>query len=228
MNERISILGGTGPEGRGLARRFAEAGHSVVLGSRESARADAAAAEINAELRTNLASGDTNQGAAGSGDVVVLAIPYAGLAETIEPLAQTLAGRLVVSTVVPLEFSGGGPRVIRVDAGSAAEQLQQLIPKARVVAAFHHLSAPSLSDLRRPIAGDVLVCGDDSDARRMVIALADELPGVQGIDAGPLLSAGQLEAFTAVLLRINRRYKARAGIRITGVPAAPRAETVGA
>ncbi|HEY3115763.1 MAG TPA: NADPH-dependent F420 reductase, partial [Chloroflexota bacterium] len=146
------------------------------------------------------------------------AIPYDGMMETVKPLASAVAGKTVISTIVPLEFVRGVAKLAHVAAGSAAQELQELLPEARVVAAFHHLSAPTLADLSQPVDADVLVCGDDAEAKQQTMALAETLPGARGVDAGPLESAFYLEAFTALLLRINRRYKAHAGVRITHLP----------
>ncbi|MBI4213565.1 MAG: NADPH-dependent F420 reductase [Chloroflexi bacterium] len=218
VTSTIAIVGGTGAEGRGLARRFVQAGRTVIVGSRQAERARAVAGEINDELTTSLVSGAENAEAARPADVVVLTIPFEGMAEAVRPLAAALEGKSVVSAVVPVEFVGGVPRLLHVAEGSAAQRLQALLPESRVIGAFHHLGSHTLADLEQPVAADVLVCGDDVAAKREVMALAGELPGVRAIDAGLLESAGYIEAFTVVLLRINRRYRAHAGLRITRLP----------
>ncbi len=215
---RLAILGGTGAEGHGLALRFARAGLSVVLGSREAERAAAAASEIRTQLGPVDIRGTTNGDAAESADLIVLTIPYGGMRETVAPLAQTLGGKTVITTIVPLEFVAGVPRVLPVPEGSAAQALQALIPDAHVVGAFHHLSAPTLADLEHPVDADVLVCGDDPEATASALELVALLPGARGIHAGALDGAAYLEAFTAILLRINRRYRSHAGLRITHLP----------
>lgn len=218
MTSTIAIVGGTGAEGRALARRFVHAGRPVVVGSRQADRARSAAAEINEELSSTLASGTLNAEAVSLAHMVLLTIPFVGMGGAVKPLAASLAGKPVISAVVPLEFVGGVPRLLRVPEGSAAQQLQALLPDAKVIGAFHHLSSQTLADLSQPVAADVLVCGDDLETKREVITLAEELPGARGIDAGPLESAFSIEAFTAVLLRINRRYRTHAGLRITHLP----------
>lgn len=219
MTSIIGIVGGTGAEGRSLGRRLVQAGHPVILGSRQTERAETAAAEINQELGSSLASGSENAEAARCAELVVLTIPFEGMGEAMKRLASALAGKPVISAIVPLEFVSGVARLLPVAEGSAAQQLQAFLPEARVIGAFHHLSSPTLADLSQPVDADVLVCGDDAEAKRAVIALAEELPAVRGIDVGTLESAFYLEAFTAVLLRINRRYRAHAGLRITHLPA---------
>lgn len=216
----IAILGGTGAEGTGLARRFVAAGHPVVIGSRQEDKAVAAADAINQTVGGFLAAGADNAEAARLGELVVLTVPFHALGDTLAPLADLLTGKIVVSTVVPMSFTGGSPRLIPVPEGSAAQQAQALAPGALVVAAFHHISAPTLADLSIPVDADVLVCGDHRDARAAVLALANELPGVRGIDAGRLDGAGVIEGFAVALLRINRRYRAHAGVRVTHLPAA--------
>jgi NADPH-dependent F420 reductase len=214
----VALVGGAGAEGRGLAVRLLEARQAVLIGSRDAERARAAAAEMNRAAGSRLAAGDTNEAVARDGEIVILAIPYAGLAEAADTLRPLMNGKVVVSTIVPLQFGQRGPHAVAVPEGSAAQRLQTLLPKARVVGAFHHLSAETLADVAQPVGTDVLVCGNDAEAKREVMDLAELFPGVRGIDAGPLESARYLEAFTALLLRINRRYKAHAGIRLTHLP----------
>lgn len=214
---RIAILGGTGPHGRGLARRFALAGHDVRVGSRDVARAAGAATELATYLPagTNL-TGTDNQAAVDGTDVVVLAVPYAGLASLLAGL-EGLDGRVVVSCVNPLAFDERGPHALEVPEGSAAELVAATLPGSRVVAAFHHVSALTLQSEEDLHDESVLVCGDDRDAKALVVELAGAVAGRGGIDAGPLRNARHLEGLTAVLLGINRRYKARTSIAITGL-----------
>src|SRR5579862_2775227 len=195
MTETIAILGGTGPEGRGLAKRFVQAGRPVIIGSRQAERAQSTAAEINQELTSSLATGVENHEAARAGDLIVLTIPYDGMADTVQPLASALTGKTVISTIVALEFVRGTAKLAQLAHGSAAQELQSLLPDARVIAAFHHLSAPTLADLDHPVDADVLVCGDDADAKQQAMTLAAALPGARAVDAGPLESAFYLEAF---------------------------------
>ncbi len=202
----IGIFGGTGEQGRGLARRFALAGNPVIIGSRNHDRAHGVAREIGLDVR-----GLANRDCAREADVVIAAVPWEGHGEL-------LAGKIVVDCVNPLGFDQRGAYPLRVDEGSAAEQAARLLPDSRVVAAFHHVSAVLLLDPEvKTIDMDVLVLGDDRGATDMVQALAARIPGVRGIYAGRLRNCGQVEALTANLVAINRRYKAHAGLRITDI-----------
>jgi NADPH-dependent F420 reductase len=214
---RIAIVGGTGPQGRALAYRFARAGHDVVIGSRAADRAQAVAAQI-AERGIATVTGRDNASAAAGAEVVVLAVPYEGHRELVESLAPGLSGKVVVSCVNPLDFDTFGAYALDVPEGSAAEQAAALVPDARVVAAFHHLSAPTMWRREGYLDDeDVLVCGDDAEAKDAVIELAAAVTGHPGIDAGRLRLSRYLEALTAVLVSINKRYKVRSGIKISGL-----------
>lgn len=209
----IGILGGTGPQGRGLAKRFAQSGLDVVIGSRSAERAEAVGAELGAGVR-----GSSNEDCARSADVVVVAVPWDGHRELVESLAKDLAGKVVVDCVNPLGFDERGAHALPVEEGSAAQQAQQLLPDATVVAAFHHLSAVSLlDDDVASVGADVLVLGDDRSATDLVQQLAERIVGCRGIYAGRLRNAHQVEALTANLIAINRRYKAHAGVKITDI-----------
>ncbi|WP_242901781.1 NADPH-dependent F420 reductase [Actinomadura terrae] len=212
----IGILGGTGDQGKGLARRFALAGHRVVIGSRKADRARQAAADLGADLPV---SGAENPVAAGEADVVIVAVPWDGHRATLESLRAELAGKIVVDCVNPLGFEKGkGAFALRVEEGSAAQQAAAVLPDSRVVAAFHHVSAKLLLDPEvGEMALDVLVLGDDREATDLVQALAGRIPGMRGVYGGRLHNAHQVEAFTANLISINRRYKAHAGLRVTDV-----------
>jgi len=216
----IAVIGGTGPQGKGLALRFARAGHQVTLGSRDAARAQEAADEVNAHRGEAGAAlgGASNTDAAAGADVVLLAVPWKGHGELVESLADQLAGKVVISCVNPLGFDKAGPYGLRVDAGSAAEEAQALVPTARVVGAFHHLSAVSLWDEPGLLDHeDVLVVADDADAKELVLSLSEAVTGRRGIDSGALRLAAQLEPLTAVLIAINKKYKVRSGVRIAGL-----------
>jgi NADPH-dependent F420 reductase len=211
----IGILGGTGPQGRGLTRRLAAAGHRVVVGSRAADRAQAVAMEY-AEVGD--VTGADNATAA-SADLVIVAVPYDGHADLLETHAAELADKIVVDCVNPLGFDAKGPYPLHVPAGSAAEEAQQILPDSTVIAAFHHVSAVLLDDPAvTHIDGDVLVLGEDREAVRQVCDLATAIPGARGVYAGRLRNAGQVEALTANLIAVNRRYKARSGILVTGLP----------
>lgn len=212
----LAILGGTGPQGLGLARRFAAAGRPVVLGSRDPARAQAAAAPLVAAGLP--VSGAGNAQAAAAAEVVIVAVPYEGHRELLAGLGAELAGKVVVDCVNPLGFDSQGAYPLAVEEGSAAQQAAALLPDSTVVGAFHHVSAVLLADPAVPeVPTDVLVVGDDRSATDLVQALADELPGMRGIYAGRLRNAHQVEALTANLISVNRRYKAHAGLRVTDV-----------
>ncbi|WP_326552646.1 NADPH-dependent F420 reductase [Micromonospora sp. NBC_01813] len=216
----VGIIGGTGDQGRGLAYRFALAGQPVRIGSRDGARAATAAAEIAALPGVpdgGISGGDNDEVAAGS-DVVIVAVPWEGHEATVAALRAPLAGKIVVDCVNPLGFDKQGPYALPVAQGSAAQQAAALLPESRVCAAFNHVSAPLLADpaIER-IDLDVLICAEDRDAAAVVAALAARISGMRGIYAGRLRNAHQVEAFTANLIAINRRYKTHSGVRVTEV-----------
>ncbi|NYD40535.1 NADPH-dependent F420 reductase [Nocardioides panaciterrulae] len=221
----IAVLGGTGPQGRGLARRFAAAGLPVVIGSRSAERAEQTAAELSQAVggatggpTGGPVSGQDNAGAAAAGDIVVVAVPWEGHAELLEGLADRLAGKVVVDCVNPLGFDKQGVYALPVAEGSAAQQAAVLLPDATVVGAFHNVSAVLLDDPEvESVDTDVLVLGDVREATDLVRDLAGTIPGVRGVYGGRLRNAHQVEAFTANLISINRRYKAHSGLRITDV-----------
>ena len=218
-SHRIGVVGGTGPQGRGLAYRWARHGHRVVIGSRSVDRAVQAATEIAERLPGADVTGASNVQAASAADVVVLAVPYDGHDDLVDDLAPVLEGKVVVSCVNPLGFDKEGPYGLDVPRGSAAEAAEALAPGARVVGAFHHVSAVSLwGEAEFLDHEDVLVCGDDVEAKQLVMELARAVTGRDGVDAGRLRLARQLEPLTAVLISINKRYKTRSGIAIAGLP----------
>jgi hypothetical protein len=211
----VGILGGTGDQGRGLAYRLACAGHPVRIGSRSAARGQAAAAELSTLPGAGVVSGGDNPYACGA-DLVIIAVPWEGHAELVTALREALSGKVVVDCVNPLGFDHHGPYPLKVEEGSAAQQAAALLPDSRVCAAFHHVSATLLADPEVDrIDLDVLVLGEDREAVAQVQALAGRIPGMRGIYAGRLRNAGQVEALTANLIAINKRYKAHAGIRVT-------------
>lgn len=216
----IALIGGTGPQGKGLAYRFARGGHAVVIGSRSEERAAATAQEIGAMPKVvGAVTGASNVDAAAGADVAVLAVPYDGHRELLAELRDALTGKVVVSCVNPLGFDKAGPFGLEVPEGSAAEQAAALLPAARVVAAFHHVSAVNLIDPDGDLSHeDVLVVGDDAEAKATICELARTIGGRPGVDSGALRLARQLEPFTAVLISINKRYKIRSGVAIAGMP----------
>jgi NADPH-dependent F420 reductase len=184
-----------------------------VLGSRDEARAQAAAADLPGDVR-----GADNAGAARAGDVVVVAVPWDGHRELLVALADDLRGKVVVDCVNPLGFDGQGAYALPVEEGSAAQQALAVLPGSRVVGAFHHVSAVLLLDESvEQVDTDVLVLGDDREATDLVQALASSVPGMRGVYGGRLRNAHQVEALTANLISVNRRYKAHAGLRVTDV-----------
>ena len=212
----IAILGGTGKEGAGLAARWALAGHTIIIGSRDAERARAKAAELRALTERSTISGESNAEAARHGALVVLALPAVGLAQTLPELADACRGKVVASTGVPLTF-GGGRLFTPPPAGSAAEEAQALLPDAKIVAAFHHIAAHELSTTEHAIECDLLMCGGDAQAKETVAGLGRSM-GLRVLDVGGLGNAGPLEGITAVLATINRRYKLKnSGFKITGL-----------
>lgn len=213
----IAVLGGTGPQGRGLARRFAQSGLAVIIGGRNAVRSTEAADKLSAELGLSIA-GTDNLTAAQNGDIVLVVVPWEGHAELLTELKPALAGKLVVDCVNPLGFDKQGAYALKVEEGSATEQAAAILTESTVVGAFHSVSAvlledPEVTDLNT----DILVLGDDREATDLVQALADTLPGARGVYGGRIRNAHQVEALTANLISINRRYKAHAGVRVTDI-----------
>jgi NADPH-dependent F420 reductase len=212
-NLTVGVLGGTGDQGRGLAYRFGLAGLKVLIGSRDAGRAAVAAAEIGCGVR-----GVSNAECAAGGDVVIVAVPWEGHAALLESLRDVLVGKIVVDCVNPLGFDAQGAYALPVAEGSALQQAVTLLPQSRVVGAFHHLSAKVLIDVAvDSVDSDVLVLGDDRAATDLVQALAAIVPGMRGVYGGRARNAHQVEAFTANLVAVNRRYHAHSGVRLTGV-----------
>jgi NADPH-dependent F420 reductase len=215
---RIALVGGTGPEGRGLAQRLALAGHTAVIGSRSAERAREVAAWLSDEAgeRARI-SGADNAEAVSEADLTILTIPYSGVADTLPALAEGLREKIVVSTIAPIEFQEGRPVALRVGAGSAAQEVARMLPGSRVVSAFQTVDAHALSDLDHEMDTDVLVSSDDTEARRLVVRLANGIVGVRALSAGRLASSRYVEECTALLITLNRIYKSHSGIRITGI-----------
>jgi NADPH-dependent F420 reductase len=209
----VGVLGGTGPQGKGLAYRLARAGQKVIVGSRAAERAQAAAEELGHGIE-----GADNAECARRSDIVIVAVPWEGHGKTLESLRDDLAGKLVVDCVNPLGFDKKGAYALKPEEGSAAEQAAALLPGARVTAAFHHLSAVLLQDPEiDEIDTDVMVLGEERADVEIVQALAGRIPGMRGIFAGRLRNAHQVESLVANLISVNRRYKAHAGLRLTDV-----------
>ena len=222
---RVSVIGGTGEEGSGLALRWAKAGVDIVIGSRDKARAEDAAARLSDRVPGARAEGLENADAAAAAKVVVVAVPFSGQALIYKSIADSLrAESVVVDCTVPMATSVGGraTRVLGVWEGSAAQQAASLVPKGTTMcAAFHNLAAAALHDLDAQLEGDVLVCGSKA-GKPVVRELVEAIPDLRFVDAGPLESARIVESITSLLAGINHRYGTdRAGIHITGLPEAP-------
>lgn len=218
---RIAILGGTGPEGLGLGLRLAMSGEEVVIGSRQEQRAVEAAQRAVERLRAagyaGRLRGAENRAAVEGADLVVVATPFSGVPDLLPPLAPMLAGRVVLDVVNPLIRVNKQFTAERVPEGSAAEAIQKLLPESQVVAAFKNESAEELNAVEQRAEGDVVVCSDHVEARDRVMALVNRIPHYRAVDAGPLVNARSVEAITALLLNINRRYRAVTSIRILGL-----------
>jgi NADPH-dependent F420 reductase len=219
----IAVLGGTGPEGFGLALRWAQAGETVIIGSRDAQRARDAADKIKQRTPGANVSGDENTTACGASDLLVLTIPFEGHAALLKQLKPAIRpGSIVVDTTVPLAASVGGraTRTLGVWQGSAAQETAELVPNGiSVVAAFHNVGA-ALLNADGPVDCDVIVCSDDENASQIVRNLAKKIPGVRALDGGKLENARIVEQITALLIGLNIRHKGHSGIRITGLPPA--------
>jgi hypothetical protein len=218
MALKITVIGGTGKEGKGLALRWASAGYDIIIGSRDAERAATAANDLNTTLGKTNVSGLGNADAARAADIVVLSVPYEAHAATLEMIAAGTQGKILIDVTAPLDPENK-KKTLRVPEGSAAQASQlRLGSNVRVVAAFQNISYTHLSDLDHDLGCDVLVCGNDKDAKQQVIELA-KAAGMVAFDAGPIENAVVAEGLTAVLININIAFKIKnAGIRITGVP----------
>jgi NADPH-dependent F420 reductase len=221
----VPIIGGTGALGFGLGLRMASAGVPVVIGSRREEAAGEAAAKLAERVAGAAVEGAVNAEAAGRGPIVVLCVPFRAQSENLTNLKQALSeGQVLLDATVPLAaaVSGKATRLLGVPQGSAAEQAREMAPDGvRVVSGLHSVSAPLLSDLDHELDEDVLLAGDERDAKRSVAELVRRIPGLRPVDCGPLERARLIEALTPLLISVNSRHKARAGIRLTGLPAEP-------
>jgi len=218
----IAIIGGTGPAGMGLGLRWARAGETIIIGSREARRAELAAAAIQQRAGPQAkVSGMQNSAACAAADILVLTVPFEGQASLLKQLKPAMtAGSILIDATVPLAAGVGGraSRTLGVWQGSAAQQAAELVPEeVSVVAAFHNVSAELLHG-DAPLDCDVIVCSDDPDAAQLTRELAAKIPGVRAIDGGKLENARIVEQITALLIGLNFRHKGCAGIRITGLP----------
>ena len=211
---RVAFVGGTGPLGRGLGLRLALAGHDVVLGSRSAGRAQEAAESCDAPM-----SGAENISACEGADVVFITVPFEGQTAALPDLAEVLADRIVVSTVVPMGFDQRGPHPLTVEEGSAAEQCAALLPRSRVVAGFQWVPAPKLLKPDVVVDMDVPLLADDEADTATVVSLCDDIKSLRGFHAGPLRLSSTVEGLTPLLISVNKRYKAHTGVRFAGLPA---------
>jgi NADPH-dependent F420 reductase len=215
---KIAVIGGTGKEGKALALRWAVAGQEVLIGSRTMEKAQGVAQTLNEQVGAERVSGHSNREAAEAADVVVLSVPYGGQLAILEQVKDAVGGKVVVNVSVPLDPESA--RRIKVPpAGSATAEVQEFLGAgAKVVAAFQNVSAHVIADPQAPVECDILVCGDDKEAKEEVMRLV-ELAGMQPFDAGPLANAVAVEGLTAILINVNIRYKSKgAGIRLTNIP----------
>jgi NADPH-dependent F420 reductase len=220
--EPVTIIGGTGALGFGLAVRLGREGTPVVIGSRAAERAAEAAAKAAQRVPAATFEGLENPAAAQRAEVVFLCVPFRNQAENLGNLAGVLReGQLLVDATVPLAAAVGGKatRVLGVPQGSAAQQAAEMAPEGvRVVSALHTISAPSLADLDHVLEEDVLICGDRKADKREAAEIIGRIPGLRCVDAGRLEMASIVEPLTALLISMNARYKSHAGIRVTGLP----------
>jgi 8-hydroxy-5-deazaflavin:NADPH oxidoreductase len=222
MPDQVTVIGGSGALGQGLALRLAAAGVPVVIGSRDESRAQEAAARVKEQVAEADVRGLANGPAAEASEIVFLTVPFRNQSETLTNLKNHLReGQLLVDATVPLAaaVSGKATRTLGVWQGSAAQQAQEMVPPGvRVVAALHTVNAPGLKDLSATLDEDVLICGDKKADKRRVAQLIDLIPGLRAVNGGPLEAARTAEMLTALLIGVNARYKTHAGIRLTGLP----------
>lgn len=215
---KLGFVGGTGPEGLGLAMRMAKAGHEVAIGSRSAERGEEGAAKVRAAVPGAKASGGGNAFCVRDADVVFLTFPYSGQQATLEALGSALDGKIVCNVAAPLEFvQGVGAVAINVEGKSALQEAAAQLPNSRVVSAFQNMSAEELHELDHPIDCHVLVSGRDAEAKQVIIGLANQIDGVRGIDAGGASQSRYVEMITSLLINLNRKYKKQTSIRIAGL-----------
>ena len=214
----LAFLGGTGPEGRGLALRFALAGEDVIIGSRDASRAATTAEELKELAPGSRIEGAANADAAAAADVVFLAFPYEGQRPTLESIPEAMAGKIVVDVIAPMQFQRGlGASAVEVEAGSAAQEAQELLPDSLVVSAFQNISAEELQEPDTVMDGDVVVCSDHTEPKALVMELVGKIPELRAVDGGALSNSKYVEQITPMLVNINRIYRIHAGIKIVGV-----------
>lgn len=216
---KIAIFGGTGDLGRGLAINFAAAGHEIIVGSRSQERADQAAEGLKEALPDGTFTPHENVAAAEGAEIAIVSIPWEGIEATIPPMADALAGKVVISVANALKFGKSGAIAMQGDelpATSCAHQIQDLAPEAKVVVAYNNLPAAGLQN-QESLGADVLVCGKSKAARQEVIELTTTIPGTRALDAGPLANALIIEGMTAVIIQLNKRYGGEASLSVSGL-----------
>ena len=216
----LGFIGGTGPEGKGLALRFAISCINVFIGSRQEQRGVEAAEDLISkfdEIDDSLVKGGTNVSAASDCEIAVICTPYAGHRETLEDLKQKLIGKTVVDVVAPLSFQKGSITAIEVEEGSAAQEAQLLLPESNVVGAFQNVSAEALIMPSKQVTCDVIVCSNDQSAKEQVMLLGERIPGIRSVDGGNLENAKYVEQLTALLININKIYKSHSSVKIVGI-----------
>ena len=213
----IAVLGGTGPEGLGISARLSAAGEEVIIGSRDGARAMDAARSLAGEVPDARLSGATNVAAAGAAELVVVAVPAPALAELLRDCAGALAGKIVLDVVNAIRVEDGVFRAADSGTGGVAACIATAAPGARIVSGLKHESAANLRAIGRRLEGDVLLCGDDDDAKAVVAGLVRRMPDLRPVDAGGLAVAPLLDQVTALLLNVNRRHRAETSLRLVGL-----------
>ena len=213
----LGFLGGTGEEGRGLSLRLCLAGERVMIGSRDSAKAREIAIDMAANFGLSEISSGNNEDVARNADVIFITVPFVAQKDLLETVKDNLAGKIVVDTVAPVALHGGRFYTMPVDAGSASLEAQSSLPKSEVVAAFQNVSAKELLALPVDVEGDVLMCGGSVEAKRVVEGLVNKIPNLRPIDGGGLENSSYVEGITALLLNINKRYKAHSSIKVIGL-----------
>lgn len=215
----LAFLGGTGPEGKGLALRLALAGESIVIGSRDGDRASAAAAELTGMINGHVSiEGTDNLNAAKQAEAIFLTVPYDAQRPLLEQLNQTLDGKIVINVIAPMTFERGvGASSVDVQAGSAAQEAQELLPNSFIVAAFQNVSAEELLDQAVNMEGDVIICSNNKEAKELAFDLTNKIPTLRPIDGGGLANSKYVEQITPLLVNINRIYKIHSGIHVVGI-----------
>ena len=215
----ISIIGGTGPEGKGLGLRLAMAGEKVFIGSREEPKGQEVAQQIKEieGVRNITVEGGSNLNAAKMGDIIIISTPYSGHKQTLMDYASLLKDKIIIDVVVPLSFSRGKISTLPILEGSVAEEAQEILKESSVVGAFHNVSAEDLLIPNKKMDCDVIVCSNNQDSKKTVIQLTEKILGLRGIDGGGLHNSKYVEDFTALLININKIYKTHSSIKISGI-----------